>query len=240
MNSKKMKASIIAVYLFAIHALLVVVLVNPDILPGIQARTNLVSDASQQPEEVPFISMMRGVHQWMDSSVPAGATIFLGDSITMALATAAVSDRPINYGIAWQRSDHLIQSMDIYKSIARADRVFVMVGTNDLLQGCEEGIQSRYQTILSKIPNNVGVVMSSVPPLGDVVVNGKKIDSNVRDVVAIAKAVCEADKRCYFVNTYEALSTDGKPTQGALLPDQIHLSPMGYQLWIEAMRGVRF
>ena len=220
-----MKKAIIAVYLIAIQILLPV------------ARGN----TEPPPEETPFISMMRGVHEWMDASVPTGATIFLGDSITMALATAAVAPYSVNYGISWQRSDQLIKSMDIYKSIAQASRVFVMVGTNDVLEGREADIQSRYQTILAKIPANVEVVMSSIPPVGDVVIYGRKIDDNtVRDVVAAAKTVCEADKRCRFVNTYEALSTDDKPTQGVLLSDQIHLSPKGYQLWIEALRRVQF
>ena len=215
-----MKKAIIAVYLIA-------------------AQIGMALDVEQPSEEVPFIPMMRGVHTWMDASVPAGATIFLGDSITMALATAAVAPYSVNYGISWQRSDQLIKSMDIYKSIARASRVFVMVGTNDVLEGREADIKSRYQTILAKIPFNIEVVMSSIPPVGDVVIESRKIDDkNVRDVVAIAKTVCEADKRCRFVNTYEALSTDGNPTQGVLLPDQIHLSPKGYQLWIQALRRV--
>ena len=206
----------------------------------IATQIGVALGAEPSPEEVPFISMMRGVHAWMDESVPAGATIFIGDSITMALATAAVAPYSVNYGISWQRSDQLIQSMDIYKSMARSSRVFVMVGTNDVLEGREVGIQSRYQAILAKIPANVEVVMSSIPPVGDVVINGRKIDEkNVRAVVAFAKTVCEADKRCRFVNTYEALSTDGKPTQGVLLPDQIHLSTKGYQLWIEALRRVQ-
>lgn len=206
----------------------------------IATQIGVALGAELSPEEVPFISMMRGVHAWMDESVPAGATIFIGDSITMALATAAVAPYSVNYGISWQRSDQLIKSMDIYESILRSSRVFVMVGTNDVLEGREVGIQSRYQAILAKIPANVEVVMSSIPPVGDVVINGRKIDEKiVRAVVAFAKTVCEADKRCRFVNTYEALSTDGKPTQGVLLPDQIHLSTKGYQLWIEALRRVQ-
>jgi len=220
MKSKKIKTVIIAVYL-------------------IVAQIGLARDAEQPSADIPFIAMMRGVHAWMDESVPADATIFIGDSITMALATAAVAPHAVNYGISWQRSDQLIQSMDIYQSIARANRVFVMVGTNDVLEGRQADIQSRYQSILVKIPANIEVVMSGIPPIGNVVIDGQKIDDKiVRDVVSIAKTVCEADKRCRFVNTYEVLSTDGKPTQGVLLPDQIHLSPKGYQLWIESMRHV--
>ncbi|HSC75329.1 MAG TPA: SGNH/GDSL hydrolase family protein [Pseudomonadales bacterium] len=237
MKSKNPRTAIIVVYLIAVHVLLIAALVSSDIVPRTVAWLGMARDVQQPPEEIPFIPMMRGVHAWMDASVPAGATIFLGDSITMALATAAVAPYSVNYGISWQRSDQLMKSMDIYQSIARAGRVFVMVGTNDVLEGREADIQSRYQAILTKIPANVDVVMNSIPPVGDVVINGRTIsDKTVRDVGAIAQTVCEADKRCHFVDAYEALSTDGKPTQGVLMPDQIHLSPKGYQLWIEAMR----
>jgi lysophospholipase L1-like esterase len=237
----KMKAAIVAVYLIAVHTLLVAALARPDTMSSIVARIGSAFDVERPPEEVPFISMMRGVHGWMEASVPTGATIFLGDSITMGLATAAVSPNAVNYGIAWQRSDQLIKSMDSYQSMARASRVFVMIGTNDVLQEREADIQSRYQTILAKMPANVEVVMSSIPPVGDIFfVDGRKVDDkNVRNLVTIAKTVCEADKRCRFVNAYEALSTDGKPTQGVLLPDQVHLSPKGYQLWIEALHRIQ-
>ena len=63
-----------------------------------------------------------------------------------------------------------------------------MVGTNDVLEGREADIQSRYQTILAKIPANIEVVMSSIPPVGNIVINGRKIDEkDVRNVVSSAK-----------------------------------------------------
>jgi hypothetical protein len=68
-------------------------------------------------------------------------------------------------------------------------------------------------------------------PIGDVVFYGRKIDDiNVREVVANAKAVCEADHRCRFVNAYDSLTTNGKPSPGVLLADNIHLAPKGYEL----------
>lgn len=191
----------------------------------------------QIPEEESIIPRLRDVHRQMDSSVPSGATIFLGDSITMGLATAAVAPYTVNYGIGWQRSDQLIKSMEIYKSIGRAGRVVITIGTNDLLQGREAGIESRYRAILEKIPANTPIVMNSVPPLDSPVFYGRQIDdANVRKVVASAKAVCDADTRCRFVNTYDALTTNGKPTLGIYVDGGVHLSPKGYQLWIDAMR----
>jgi hypothetical protein len=43
-------------------------------------------------EEETFIAMIRDVHTNMDPAVPEGATIFLGDSITMCLAVVGGGD----------------------------------------------------------------------------------------------------------------------------------------------------
>lgn len=231
----RFKKTAVGIYLIFLHALLAVALIKTDLLPRAAIRFGFPKPAI--PEEESIIPRLRGVHEQMDSSVPDGATIFLGDSITMGLATAAIASYTVNYGIGWQRSDQLINSMDIYKSIKRASRVVITIGTNDLLQGRESRIESRYRAILEKIPSGVEVVMSSVPPIGDVVFYGKKIDDNdVRGVVASAKKICEADRRCKFVNAYEALSKNNIPLPNVLLADGVHLAPKGYELWISLIR----
>lgn len=234
-----MKKVVTAAYLVVVHALLGVALVKTDLVPRITAKLSFGSPQPQHSEDDYIILRLREVHRQMDSAVPAGATIFIGDSITMALATAAVAPRSVNYGISAQRSDQLIKSMDIYKSIERASRVIVTIGTNDLLQGREAGIELRYKEILAKIPISVEVVISSVPPLGKGSFYGRTIeDINVRKVVASAKSVCEADSRCRFVNAYDVLTTNGTPIPGTLLADNIHLSPEGYRLWIYAINNL--
>lgn len=230
-----MKRLFVTTYLVVIHALLGIALVETDFVPRAAAKLKL--NVTHPPEEDSIIPRLREVHRQMDPAVPTGSTIFLGDSITMGLATASLAPRTVNYGIGWQRSDQLIKSMEIYKSIERAGRVVITIGTNDLLQGREANIQSRYKTILSNIPPRTRVVMNSVPPLGDVVFYGRKIeDTNVRKVVDSAKAICLADHRCRFVNTYQTLAPNGSPIPGVLLDDHIHLTSKGYEMWIAAMR----
>jgi hypothetical protein len=232
----RLKQIAFATYLIALHAVLAVALVKTDLLPRAAVKFGL-SEPALFPEEEMIIPRLREVHQQLDSSVPAGATIFLGDSITMALATAAIAPYTVNYGIGWQRSDQLIKSMDIYDSIKRAGRVVITIGTNDLLQGREARIESRYQAILAKIPSNIEVIMNSVPPIGNIEWGGRKIeDAKVRYTVMSAKHVCEVDRRCRFVNSYDALSSNGTPLPGVLLNDGIHLSPKGYELWISSIR----
>jgi len=228
----------IVVYLVILHALVGGLLVQPELAARIVAMANL--PRAQPAEAEWFIPILREVHRQMDPSVPAGATLFLGDSITMCLSTAAVTARSVNFGIGWQRSDQLLASMDLYKSIERAARIVVTIGTNDLLQGRATGIEARYRAILAKIPARTEVVMSSIPPLGNGVFPGRQIDADqVRAVVASAKTVCAADRRCRFVDAFQALtSSHGQPLPGVLLADSIHLAPQGYALWIDTLTGV--
>lgn len=228
---------VIAAYLIGVHALLAVALVKTDLIPRVAIKFGLVKPPI--PEEDSIIPRLREVHRQMDSSVPAGATIFLGDSITMALATAAIAPYTVNYGIGSQRSDQLIKSLDIYESIKRAERVVITIGTNDIAQGRGLEIESRYRAILAKIPSNVAVIMSSIPPIGNTEFGGRKIvDTEVRYAVASAEKACEADRRCRFVNAYEALTSNRLPLPGVLLGDGVHLAPKGYELWIHAIRRV--
>ena len=165
----------------------------------------------------------------MDGTVPDGSVLFLGDSITMALVTSAVSDDSVNYGIGYQRSDQLIESMSIYESINRARLVVVSIGTNDLLQNMEQGIDSRYRHIINLIPDDVPVFLNSVFP------SNKVSLSRVVKVVESAKKVCSEFHNCTFINAFEAMSKNGHPTPGVLLEGGVHFTDKGYRIWIDLL-----
>ena len=226
---------LIGIYLIALHALLAVALIKTDLIRRVAIKIGLTKQDFS--EKASLIPQVRELHRRIDRTVPKGATIFLGDGITAALATAAVVPYGVNYGIGSQRSDQLIRSMDIYESIKHAERVVVMIGTNDILQGREAGIESRYQAILAKIPPNIEVFLSSVPPLGITEFAGRQIEnSKVRFAVMSAESACKADHRCRFVNAYNELSIAETPLPGVLSEDGRHLTPRGYELWIKLIR----
>jgi lysophospholipase L1-like esterase len=170
-----------------------------------------------------FVQHMRGVHARIDPTVPAGAVLFLGDSNIQSAPVSAIAPKAVNYGIGYQTADQLLDSMDIYRSMQRASAVVVMIGTNDIIQSDDDDMEAQYRAILAKVPPRVPVVLSSVPPMED------------RDVAAVAKAAeraCGADPRCVFADVHSALSRPG-----ALLPDGVHLSPLGYQVLADVLRS---
>ena len=230
-----MRKPFFILYFFIVHVLLGMAYFTSDFPPQVAAALQRMVFPPSESEM--FIRMLRTVHGHIDATVPEGATIFLGDSITMFLATSALAAYSVNYGIGWQRTDQLLDSMDLYHSLTRATRVVITIGTNDLLQHRSEGIESRYRAILAKIPGRPSIIMSSIPPLGNDLVNGRDITvDDVQRVIANTRAACEADQRCRFVNVYEALIVDGFPAPGVLMADGIHLNTHGYARWIETMR----
>jgi len=216
-----MKRQLIFVYLIALHLAVGWILFKTDVWERAAAKAGFATSPEQS-----FIPAIREIHKQMDASVPAGATIFLGDSITMALATAAVAPHAVNFGIASQRSDHLLESMGLYKSLQRAGAVVISIGVNDLLQNREPGIEHRYREILQAVPSSVLVVMNSVTPITQV--------PESRQIAArdAARQACLARPGCRFVDAFELLSA----ASGSLLPDGVHVAAAGYALWIPAMQ----
>lgn len=207
-------------YVLAAHALIAVMLLHSDFLSRVRWHLGVAE------EEAPLILTMRRVHVQMDPLVPAGSSIFLGDSLTMGLVASTIAPNAVNYGIGHQRSDQLLQSMDLYRSLATAGKVFVVIGTNDLLQGRDHGLEDRYRAILRKIPQSVPVVMADPPP-------SELIEpTRLTKAAAAARKACNADPRCKFVDLFGAMR--GQP--GVLQEDGVHLAPKGYSIMISQLR----
>lgn len=166
--------------------------------------------------------LMLKIQAQMDPFVPDGAAIFLGDSITQALATAAVAPLSVNYGISGQRSDQLLRAMASYHSLSRARVVVVMIGTNDAHQHRLTGIAGRYRAILAAVPAGVPVVMASAPPV---------VGVDVTKAVRGAEQACAERAGCVFADTFSALSAPG-----AISEDGMHPSAKGYALLIDLLR----
>jgi lysophospholipase L1-like esterase len=171
------------------------------------------------------IAWLQAAHSRMDVSVPAGSVLFLGDSNTFTLVTAAVAPLSVNYGIGSLRSDQLLAAMPIYHSMTRARAVSIMIGTNDVLEGLSAGLQDRYARILDQIPSGVSVVLSSIPPI-----ERPGLREQAQQAAQAARRASEG--RCRFVDLHSAL--EGIP--GALTDDGVHLDVKGYAIWAELLR----
>lgn len=154
------------------------------------------------------LAFMREAHARMDATIPDGACIFLGDSITQGLAVSAVCDKAVNLGIGGQTTDQLAESMEGYRALPRASRIFVMIGVNDRTPGDFQRVAS----LLPPVP-----VVWSAPTRGS---------------IEPARKACASLPRCRFVDTPALLA----PLGDAAYTDGLHFSPAGYSAWIAALR----
>ena len=164
------------------------------------------------------IAMMRTFQRMADASQPDGAVIFLGDSLTQGLATAAVTPLAVNYGIGGQTSAGLLAALPDYGAIPRARLVVLTIGTNDIVLHQTAGIEGRLRSLSAGIAKPL--VWNAVPATawGDNAL-----------VNAAARKVCAERSDCTF------LATRFQPSD---FSDGTHLTPAGYARWIAELRQV--
>lgn len=214
-------------YVVAIHLFSAVLIVKTDFASKVRTKLGLAANSD------PHVSSMVRYHQWMDESVPDNATIFLGDSITQGLATAAVTPHSVNYGIGGENTAQLLEAIPSYKSLARAKTIVLAIGINDLAQDMKTGLGDRYKKIIEALPNKVPIIWSAVMPARHEKINPLDIAS----INLVIKTLCAERGNCVFVDTWRFLADkNGRMINPLFLDDGIHLSPNGYKSWIAALK----
>lgn len=156
-----------------------------------------------------------------------GAIAFLGDSLTVGLATSQVAGNTENYGIpsetvagAAGRAKHL--------DWRGARQVVVAVGVNSL---DSPAFQSDFKALLGAIPRPVVAVaiFPARPP-----------DGPAWPVIARANAMiqklCSERQDCLFLDLSKQLGRDGALRPELSQPDGVHLTPAAYRVYADALR----
>ncbi len=214
--------TMVRAYLIALHLLLALLVWKSDVLP--KAKALLFESA---PTSNPHVAHTFAYHRSMDPSVPEGAAIFLGDSITQSLATAAVAPRSVNYGIGFATTGNLLAHLPEYQSLQRASVVYLMIGVNDLLLGQATGLHDRLRQIAQALPAGRQVVWSGLMP----VFSPEVRPALVTEANAVIRAACAARPPCTYVDTVALFGEDP-----SLFRDGIHPNTLGYARWIGALR----
>jgi lysophospholipase L1-like esterase len=183
-----------------------------------------------RPPQDPDGEFLKRMHREMDLGVPEGATVFLGDSITYGLVTAAVVPHAVSFALGKQTASQLLERMAQYTCLRRASCVVVTTGTNDVLRGEGEALRSLYGAILKELPQATPVVLSSIPPL-----ESPELREPARRAAEAAREASQDHPKCSFVDAFGALSEAGRPKPGVLW-DGVHLSAAGYGVWSGLLR----
>lgn len=221
-----------SVYIVGLHLLLAVILIKSDFIEKIQRKLGVY----QKPELSAYFYDTATVHGRLDGSLPEGVTLFIGDSITQGLATAAIVDSSVNYGIGSDTTVGVIERLPSYKSINKAKAVVLAIGVNDLKRRDVETTVDNYQKMLKLIPQDKPIVVSAVLPVDERVYTRNSNDS-IKQLNTKLKTLVAGMSNIVYVDSTELLQEpDGNLKAEFHTGDGIHLNTAGYQVWIAQLR----
>ena len=170
--------------------------------------------------------------------------VFLGDSITAGWGSkqdiwkkAFGAYTPANFGIGGDRTQHVlwrIQNGELETIKPKA--VVIMIGTNnvgsDPAEGIAKGVTAIVETVRAKQPQ-AKILLLAVFPRGEKASPNPGRDKLKQVNAIIAKL--DDGKHVHFLDIGEKfLQPDGSLTK-EIMPDFLHLSAAGYQIWADAI-----
>jgi lysophospholipase L1-like esterase len=172
--------------------------------------------------------------------------LFLGDSITAGWrgngsevwAKNFAPLKAANFGIGGDRTQHVLWRILNGELNGIQPRVAVlMIGTNntssrDPAADIAEGVTTIVKTIREKSPTTKVLLLAVFP-------RGEKIPNPGNDILTeVNKTIAKLDdgKNVRFLDIGpKFLGSDGQLPK-EIMPDYLHLSPKGYEIWAEAIR----
>lgn len=174
--------------------------------------------------------------------------LFLGDSITAGWRGAgkeawAKNFEPLkaaNFGIGGDRTQHVLWRILNGELDGIKPKVAVlMIGTNnsgsDTAVDIAEGVTEIVKTIRKKSPDTKVLLLAVFP-------RGKEIPNTQNDkLIEVNKTLAKLDdggKTVRFLDIGPKFLGADKQLPKEIMPDFLHLSPKGYEIWAEAITPV--
>jgi lysophospholipase L1-like esterase len=169
--------------------------------------------------------------------------LFLGDSITdgwrgqkKTWDAAFGAYKPANFGIGGDQTQHVLWRIQNGELDGIKPKVaVVMIGTNNTgghsAEQIADGIKAIVTTIHEKSPDTKVLLLGVFP-------RGKMIPNNQNTkIIEINKVIAKLDdggKKVKYLDIGEKFMKDGQ-IPGDIMPDYLHLSAAGYQIWADAI-----
>ncbi|MCC6510922.1 MAG: GDSL family lipase [Pirellulaceae bacterium] len=170
--------------------------------------------------------------------------VFLGDSITAGWNSkkdvwdkAFGQYKPANFGIGGDRTQHVLWRITNGElEVIKPKAVVIMIGTNnaggDSAEGIAAGITKIVETVRSKQPQ-AKILLLAVFPRGEKAENNAARDKLKQVNMTIAKL--DDGKHIHYLDIGDKfLQPDGSLSK-EIMPDFLHLSVGGYQIWADAI-----
>lgn len=198
------------------------------------------------PDGKPNAGFIAAHERFVSQAKEGGAQlVFLGDSITAGWAgngkevwaKAFSAYKPVNFGIGGDRTQHVLWRIENGELDGiKPKAAVVMIGTNnsgtDPAEGIAKGVTRIIETIRAKQPQ-AKILLLAVFPRGEKASPNPGRDKLKQVNAIIAKL--DDGKNVFFLDIGEKfMQPDGSLTK-EIMPDFLHLSPAGYQIWADAI-----
>lgn len=181
---------------------------------------------------------------------PVGV-VFIGDSITQGWGKfpeiwekAWGKYKPANFGIGGDRTQHVIWRIEEGELDKISPKVAVlMIGTNNTMDDSAKDIAKANRKIVSMIQDklpNTKILLLAVFPRGPRSMRGGVADPwemRMDKIRAINADMTKLDngKSIRFLDLGPKFTSADGTIAHAIMPDQLHLSAAGYEIWVEGM-----
>lgn len=171
--------------------------------------------------------------------------VFIGDSITQGWEGAGKEAwqkyyghrKPLNLGIGGDRTQHVLWRLENGNIDGIKPKLaIVMIGTNNsngqdnTAEEIGEGIQAIVKKLRSDLPETKVLILAVFP-------RGEKPNSQREKNAAASKIASELadDKMVFFMDIGKEFLEDDGTLPKEIMPDYLHLSPKGYEIWASAI-----
>ena len=174
--------------------------------------------------------------------------VFLGDSITAGWGSkkeiwdkAFGAYTPANFGIGGDRTQHVLWRIQNGELDGIKPKAFViMIGTNnsaqDPAEGIAKGVTAIVETVRAKQPQ-AKILLLAVFPRGEKASTPEKPNAGRDKLKQVNAIIAKLDdgKNIHFLDIGDKfLQPDGSLSKD-IMPDFLHLSAAGYQIWADAI-----
>lgn len=183
---------------------------------------------------------MLSIHRRMDDSIPAGYTLFFGDSLTQSLAVSTIVKNAVNYGIGKDTSQGLLDRLAYYQSIKRAKNIVISIGTNDLKQHSATQIVNNLTTIINSIRSQTTapIFVNEILLVDERNKRSKpRKNSVITDInKTLIQFISSIDNVTFIKVNHLLTDASNNLDTSYHVGDGLHLSTRGYQIWISQIQ----
>ncbi|NEO16948.1 MULTISPECIES: GDSL-type esterase/lipase family protein [unclassified Moorena] len=163
-------------------------------------------------------------------------SMVVGDSLSLWLPAQGLPNYQLwlNQGISGENTSQILSRLSAF-SQTRPDTIYVMAGINDLRQGkTDQVILNNLRQITRQLRQNhpqAQLIIQSILPTRATAISNQRIRNLNQQIAQIAQQEGAA-----YLNLHKLFTDSKGQMQHNLTTDGIHLTPLGYQVWQEALQ----